>query len=60
MSKSKFKKQEVMVDCGGIQSELLLVHPIVDEEEETLTPADYDRWNGITCIKVVKPSPVNK
>ena len=60
MSKSKFKKQEVMVNCGGIQPELLLVHPIVDEEEETLTPADYDRWDGKTCIKVIKPSPTNK
>ena len=54
MSKSKFKKQEVVVDCGGLQPELLLVHPLVEEDEKTLTPADCDRWDRATGIKVIK------
>lgn len=56
MSKSKFKKQEVVVDCGGLQPELFLVHPLVEEDEKTLTPADYDRWERFGFRVTKRPS----
>ena len=53
MCKSDFNNEEILVDCGGIKPELLL--PSTDEEDEKpLTPADYDRWDGVTGIKVIK------
>jgi hypothetical protein len=49
------KNEKFITDCGGIKPEPIL--PPVDEDGNILTPADYDRWDGRTGIKVIKPAP---
>ncbi len=55
MCKSDFNSEEMLVDCGGIKPDPLVPPVDEDENEKTLTPADYDRW-GRVGIRVIKPA----
>jgi hypothetical protein len=52
MNGKKLNDHEMLVDCGEVK-EIILTHPLAEDEteEESLNPADYDRWDGRTCIK---------